>query len=247
MPDKLPSKLRKTPLIECHFEVRFEPAKPGAGELLVGLLYSALSDYQKIDVLPLANVPAEYLAADANLRYGPTRQLSSNNNRISVGERVALFTQVSPYAGWDNFRSSCVALLEALRATKLIGNTERYSLKFVNLLSAPNNNRLPLLNAQFEVGGRTASDAGFHFRTEFPSNTNFITIIEIFSGTFAVSAPVSSLREGLLISVDSIRMSAAEDIWASPVIRLNEIHDLLKINFFTLLKAETLASFEPEY
>jgi len=150
----LPEKLRKPPVVECIFEVRFPPAKEGAGELLTGLLYSKLGDFEKIDALPAANIPAPVRETDPNLRYTFARRLSHGNERVFVGDRSAAFSQVGEYGGWTQFRAKCTRFLRALDETRLLGTMERYSLKFTNVIDSKS---LAPLNAHFELGGSTVA------------------------------------------------------------------------------------------
>jgi uncharacterized protein (TIGR04255 family) len=123
----LPEKLRNPPVVECIFEVRFVPSKEGAGDLLIGLLYSKLGEFERIETLPAANIPNVARDNDPNLRYLYTRQLVRRNTRTLLGDRSAAFSQVGDYGGWSYFRSECIRLLDALRETKLLASAERYS------------------------------------------------------------------------------------------------------------------------
>lgn len=59
VPSKLPEKLRKQPVVEAIFELRFAPAKESVGDILVGMIYSKFPAYEKIEPLPIASVPAK--------------------------------------------------------------------------------------------------------------------------------------------------------------------------------------------
>lgn len=240
----LPEKLRRPPVVECIFEVRFVPSKEGAGELLIGLLYSKLGEFERIEALPAANIPYVVRDNDPNLRYIYTRQLVRQNTRTSLGDRSAAFSQVGEYGGWGCFRSECVRLLNALSETKLLASAERYSLKFLNVIEIPDNSLAPL-DARFELGGSPVVDAfGFRFRTESNSGP-YTTVIDIVSGS--VTLPGGSSKSGLITSIDSIRMREGADIWSNPESKLDEVHDVVKNIFFKLLKPETLAKLEPVY
>ncbi len=241
---RLPEKLRKPPVVECIFEVRFVPSKEGAGELLIGLLYSKLGEFERIEALPAANIPHVARDNDPNLRYLYTRQLVRQSTRTLVGDRSAAFSQVGEYGGWGYFRSECIRLLNALSETKLLASAERYSLKFLNVIEIPDSSLAPL-DARFELGGSPVVDAfGFRFRTESNSGP-FTTVIEIVSGS--VTLPGGSSKSGLIASIDSIRMREGADIWNDPGSKLDEVHNVVKEIFFKLLKPETLAKLEPEY
>lgn len=240
----LPEKLKYPPVVECIFEVRFVPSKEGAGDLLIGLLYSKLGEFERIEALPAANIPHEARENDPNLRYMYTRQLVRKNTRTLVGDRSAAFSQVGEYGGWGYFRSECLRLLGALNETKLLASAERYSLKFLNVIEIPDKTLSPL-DARFELGGSPVIDAfGFRFRTESNSGP-FTSVIEIVSGSVALPSGIS--KSGLIASIDTIRMKEGAEIWNNPESKLEEVHDIVKEIFFKLLKPETLAKFEPLY
>src|SRR5713101_2450570 len=136
MTQKIPKRLKKLPLVETVFEVRFSLAKAGAGELLVGLLYSKFPDAQNVVTLPFASVPPEVREQNPVLRYQHSRQLVLKDSKISLGDYVASFS-ANLYEGWAKFHDGCRRFLTALGETSLLATTERYSLKFVNVISSP--------------------------------------------------------------------------------------------------------------
>src|SRR2546425_13149382 len=89
MTESLPKLLKKCPLHEVYFQLRFTPMKPDAGELLPGLLYTALKEYYS-DVLslPLANVPRDFRKQNPHLLYQPSHRLSSGAHSVHVGDQM---------------------------------------------------------------------------------------------------------------------------------------------------------------
>ena len=74
----LPKKLKKEPLIDAVFEVRFTSAFP-AGGVLPGLLFGNLDGDKKIEQLPLLQLPQVIRDADPNLRFAPLSRLDWGN------------------------------------------------------------------------------------------------------------------------------------------------------------------------
>jgi len=242
MHSKLPEKLVKAPLLETVFEIRFRPSKQSASELLLGLLYSKLPEYQELQRLPVADVPRQIRDSDPNLQYAASHGLSSDTRHILVGDRVVAFSQTAPYVSWTDFQQRIVKVIAAVRETNLIEKTERYSLKAINLIEAEEGSQLSVLNGRFEIAGRTATDRGFHFRSEFLDD-NVLTILEITGG--AKLSVRSETKSGLLIQLDSIRTNETEGIWDEPQLRVDQLHVILKQLFFNTLTAETINRFEP--
>jgi uncharacterized protein (TIGR04255 family) len=239
-----PAKLSIIPILEAVFEVRFSPVTEGAGDVLVGLLYSGFPAYSKVIALPAAAIPRDARDRDPNLRYLPSHQLAGEKKRIQIGDRVVSLSVGAPYEGWKAFRSEILTLIAAVKATNLVGSVERYSLKYVNLIEAEAGKQLSLINGKFEVAGAPASEQGFRFRTELVSD-GFTSIIEIFpSAVVQITAPAHS-KSGILVQVDVIRMSSPEDIWQDAEPRLDELHQRVKTLFFSILTKDTIDSLGP--
>jgi len=242
MPPKLPEKLKRPPVVEAIFELRFAPAKEAAGDILVGMLYSHFGDFQKIEPLPLSTVPREQRDKDANLRYLASHRLTGDGAYILVGDRTVAFGRSPTYQGWTKFREEIVRLLTALRETQLLTTAERYSIKYINLLAASAQEQLSLLNARFELAGQPTSHAGFRFRAERHA-AGIITIIEILTGASA-NLP-GEKREGLLLSVDTICGESPNKVLDDPYRYLDELHFAAKSTFFGLLTDDTLDALGP--
>lgn len=243
---QLPEKLELAPIVEATFELRFQPAKESAADLLVGMLYSnnGLQAYQqRVRALPVANVPRSIRDSDPNLKYLASHQLSGSGSHLMVGDHV-LGLSCTAYDGWDELKKSVKILLEAAKGTNLIGPVERYSLKAMNILPTPVGKALEALNARFEIAGRKAEEQGFHFRTEFVSE-RLTTIIEL-----APNANVTiegQVKSGTLITLDTIRSSDAEEIWSKSDKCLHEVHTELKTLFFSLLTEATIETLKPTW
>jgi uncharacterized protein (TIGR04255 family) len=244
MSQRLPEKLGRAPIIEAAFELRFQPSKEGAADILLGLLYTKLEQYrQKVQALPVASVPRPMRESEPNLRYLATHQLSGNRTHLLIGDRVLGMTRTS-YLGWRNFKEGVKAVLRAAQETDLIGKVERYSLKATNLLPSEPGQVLDALNARFEIAGRAATQYGFHFRTEFVSG-ELTTIVEITTNANVLVEAQSKF--GMLVTLDTIRASGADAIWTEAEGRVEELHVELKELFFNLLTPATIEGLEPVY
>src|SRR5947208_14988444 len=97
---RMPNQLGKSPLVEAIFEMRFEAAAPAAGDLLPGLLYSAMKNqYPQVIPLPLGSIPREIRDKTADLLYQPSHRLANGAHSIQVGDRV-LTVNALAYPGW---------------------------------------------------------------------------------------------------------------------------------------------------
>ena len=243
---RLPQHLNKAPLLEAIFELRFESRIKGLADLLPGALFTSLqADYPQLEPLPLNNVPREMRQSDPVLHYLPSFQLVGAESRILFGDSMIGVIKTLPYHSWNDFRQRIQSLLDAVKRTNWIGGVERFSLKAVNLLSAPIEGQLELLNLKVEIAGKPVSQTGFRLRTE-SSNPPYIKILQI-STNAVMNESDSPQRSGLLIEVDCIRTLSNEDPWSLLPDEIENLHAQQKEAFFSLLTDKTLASLEPTY
>ena len=150
---QLPTTLGKSPLLEALFEIRFQASRPAAGDLLPGILFSALQgQYPDVISLPLARVPRDLRENDVNFLYQPSHQLVGKNSSIQIGDRVlALAVQI--YPGWSEFKMQAEQLVGSGEKTGLIENVERYSFRYINVIPVQEGQpQLQSLNAKIELG-----------------------------------------------------------------------------------------------
>jgi uncharacterized protein (TIGR04255 family) len=135
MVDKIPVRLKKEPLIEAIWEIRFSPAKPLVAGLLPGILFeSSPKKFDNVVKLSFPNLPDFAMEHDPNLRYIPRIRLEGGNLSVQVGNRVLSLSCRRPYCGWSKFSSEIRQLIKVVRKTELIDRLERFSLKYIDLI-----------------------------------------------------------------------------------------------------------------
>ncbi len=89
MRKRIPVRLKREPLLEAVWEVRFTSAKRSVVELLPGLIYKALgSNYPNAVRLPAADIPSVVVEQDPSLRFVPKIRLEGNNHAVQIGDHV---------------------------------------------------------------------------------------------------------------------------------------------------------------
>lgn len=82
-------RLKRDPLWEAVWEVRFTSAKRSVVELLPGLIYKALgSNYPNAVRLPAADIPSVVVQQDPSLRFVPKIRLEGNNHAVQIEGHV---------------------------------------------------------------------------------------------------------------------------------------------------------------
>ncbi len=241
----MPKELRKTPLLEAIFELRFEPDAPAAGDLLPGLLYSVLkTQYPEVVPLPMAKIPRELRDRNPALLYQASHRLTGGPNSVQAGDRV-ISLHSTAYPGWKRFKEMGQFVIEAAKGTGLIKSVDRFSFKYVNLIDASETEQqLPLLNARIDLIGSAPLERGFLLRAELEDG-DFITIIELMTRAGVKDPSSGKERSGLLVTVDTLRGGIGNEFLMKPSDLLEEGHSVAKNKFFSLLTESTLTRLEP--
>ena len=245
--NKIPVRLRKEPLIEAVWEVRFTSEKQNVADLLPGLIYNAIPGrYPNIVRLPVADIPAPIAERDPNLRYVPKIRLEGDNQAIQIGEHVLSLSCRRPYSGWKSFSADIRNLIAVGRETGLINHLDRFSLKYIDLIQLVQPPDLCVLNIDLKLGGHPVAKQPVQLRTEIIEE-GLIHIIQVVSPA-EVSLPGDATRpEGVLLDIDTIASFKEDGSWGDVEKRLDVAHSASKKIFFNLLTAETIARLEPEY
>lgn len=81
---RIPVRLRKEPLLEAFWEMRFAGSSQAVSELLPGMLFKAFQGkYTNLVKLPTSNIPIQVADKDQNLRYAPRLRLENMETRQS--------------------------------------------------------------------------------------------------------------------------------------------------------------------
>jgi uncharacterized protein (TIGR04255 family) len=244
--NKIPVRLKKEPLLEAVWEIRFRMAKPSVLDLLPGLIYNAQSGkYPRTVRLPAADIPSTVVDIDASLRCLPKIRLEGDNYAVQISECAVSLSCPRPYSGWELFSKEIRVLAELLRGTTLIEQLERFSLKYVDLVEVKQPPDLGCLNVEVRLGGYQIDTRPVHLRSEVREG-GLIHIIQIVSPAHAI-LPSGEEPVGVLLDIDTICPLDGNGSWEMLESHLEEVHSASKRMFFGLLTVETLRELEPEY
>ena len=247
MKNKIPVRLKKEPLIEAVWEIRFLDAKPSVAELLPGLVFNALPDkYPNIIRLPSADIPAPIIEQTSKFRYLPKIRLEGKNQAVQIGEHMVSLSCRRPYSGWKTFSEDIRRLMEVVRDTGLIYGLERFSLKYIDLIELDDPPSLSCLDLKLKMGGYEIDTRPLQLRTEI-KECDLIHIIQVVSPAEASIPGESSRVRGVLLDIDSIRPMKENESWPDVDSHIDDVHLSSKKMFFGLLTSETIDNLEPEY
>jgi uncharacterized protein (TIGR04255 family) len=245
----LPKKLKKEPLVDAVFEIRFS-SSIAASNVLPGFFFAKLKPKEwKVDSLPVAQIPSQIRNQDPNLRYQPLTRINWDNFLILVGDTVLGVAVKMPYLGWSKFRERIIKVFELLRDTEIIQTIERYSLKYVDVVEADSlDEQIQRVNLNIKVGNHILREETFSVRLEIPSD-NLLNIIKI-AAPATYTNKDGQIKNGILVDIDSIcnfHTSDLSKLISDLPTRLDAIHDGNKKIFFDCLKPETIQYLEPIY
>lgn len=249
MKRRIPKRLKKEPLLEAVWEIRFGAnSDVSVGEMLPGMLYQSLRERYPVTVrLPVADIPRPIAQQDKNLRYVPVVRMEGPLEApfaIQVGDRMVSLNKRRPYSGWDEFSKRISELAQLLHSTGLIQKPERFSLKYIDLIELDTPPSLASLQVSLSAAGRDLGNRPVQLRTEI-NDDPFIHILQVASPVDVVIDGKDRLQ-GTLVDIDTIH-PAADDFWSTLDQGLNEAHDRSKRLFIDLLTDDALASLEPVY
>ncbi|MGH7486855.1 MAG: TIGR04255 family protein, partial [bacterium] len=180
--ERIPKALRQDSIIEAVFEIRFKSLEPSAADLLPGMVLPRLrSRFQTLQALPLAQVPRAMRQLQPALAYQPVNALVGANIRLGLGDQVASLSVIRPYPGWAKFRPQIGEAIEALEKTGIIGEIERFSLKYVNVLPLGKDaSDLSILRLKLELGAFELRGPGRIIRAEIEHNGS-IHVVQVSS------------------------------------------------------------------
>lgn len=244
----LPTKLKKEPLIDGVFEIRFKSDFP-AGGILPGLLFGRLGGQATIEQLPVSQIPQQARDLDPNLQFAPLSRLDWENYYINVGDRSLSVGFKYPYPGWSNFKPAIIKIMEALKDANVIKSVERYSLKYIDLIPAVSlQEQVALVNLDITLAGHTLKSEAFQLRLEIPVD-DFVHAVQVVSSATATLLTGES-KQGLVVDVDTIAIQKSisfNELLTGFSEKLEAIHQANKKVFFDCLTPETIAALEPEY
>lgn len=247
MEENIPAKLRKEPLLEAVWEIRFKSAKNSVAELLPGLIFNALPNkYPNIIRLPAADIPDLIITQEPNLKYIPKIRLVGGSKAIQIGEYMISVSYGYPYPGWKEFSKEIQTLITILRNTGLIEQMERFSLKYVNIIEFEQLPNLRCLKLELKIGGQDFDTKPVQLRTEIKKG-NLVHIIQIVSPAEATIVGKAGNIKGVLLDIDSIKLMKENESYDYITTHLDRVHLSSKKMFFGLLTGETIENLGPEY
>lgn len=245
---KLPKKLKKEPIIDAVFELRFNSTVPSSS-ILPGILFNKLSGTKTIEKLPAAQLPEQVRAADPNLQFAPLTSITCGAFVFLISDRSMAVACKVPYPGWTAFKTSILDAMKHIDEAGIVASVQRYGLKYVDMIPPTSGaDRISLVNLDLTLGKNKLSKETFQVRVEIVNN-DIINVVQVISSA-EIIFPNGNKKEGLIIDIDSI--TNVDSITMKNFIKnlpniLENLHDINGQLFFDCLTDSTIASLDPIY
>jgi uncharacterized protein (TIGR04255 family) len=248
MASKLPTKLKKEPLVDVVFEIRFSARVP-ASNILPGILYDKLDGEKILEQMPAAQLPKQMRDADPNMQFAPLVKIIWKEYLIMVSDKSVAIACKMPYPGWINFHKAIIQVLNNVAQISAIETVQRYSFKYLDLLPFTSvKDQVSAVNLKVTVGAHKLERERFQFRIEIPHD-GYIKSIQIITDA-SVTTIDKKTMQGLVVDIDTICNVSDEpikDFIVGLEDKLNKIHDISKATFFECITSDTLKVLEPSY
>lgn len=245
---RVPSRLRRDPILEAICEIRFDSESKNVAALLPGLLFKRLGkSYPTLERLPVADLPVEIRDTVPDSVHQPHFRLHGDIGILQIAERkISVASLHEKYPGWATFRPVVCEAWNAAVETDLIKTVNRVSVKFVNMVDISEEMMLSdVMSMRFHLGEREIRREPFQFSTEVENNGH-VSVLQIMNPAKA-TFPNGSSRTGMLLDVDTIKVVEGEVPFTEVGTLLDAAHDEEKRVFFSLLTQKTVDRMEPEY
>jgi uncharacterized protein (TIGR04255 family) len=241
IPERLPIRISPCPIVQAIFEARFVSPQPWP--TMPGLLFAQIREkYPEQKTLPVAQLPEEIRRQDPTLVILPLMQFLGENFIVQLGPRVInLVTKPNMYPGWPAIEQELKWLLERIKASGFVGETERLGARYIDFFGGDvfSGLRLGLQINDKPIQG-TQTDI-----TTFLRKDALSIRLQVTNG--AIVATKEGPKTGSVLDIDAWFGPLDVDLFGNGLARFAEAHYATKGLFFGLLKPELLSKLNPAY
>ncbi|WRQ32330.1 TIGR04255 family protein [Bacteroidales bacterium MB20-C3-3] len=233
---KLPKNINPCPIVDALLEVRFTSTINA--NAVFGLIYSVLQkDFQKVETLPILQLPDVVRASDPNLKYKPYYKISNENFVIQIGPDVILISSFPRYLGWEIFSKIIFDVLTKIEQIGIINVIERIGIRYINFFE---NNIFEKINLKVSIGSNDVLCKNTIIRTEIEQGEYSSTL------QLANNAIING-KNGSIIDIDTFVTKNLVNFFSKKNELINAGHLKEKELFYSLLSSEFLSTLNPTY
>jgi uncharacterized protein (TIGR04255 family) len=234
---KLPKTITPCPIKDALLEIRFSTKMhPNA---VFGLIYNALRhDFlNKVESLPILQLPEALRAADPNFRYKPHYKISNDTIVVQIGPDVLSISSFPKYIGWEAFSKKIISIIDKVEKIKIIDKVNRLGIRYVNFFES---DIFTNINVKICIQEKNINYKNTVIRTEI-GHKDFKSTLQIANNAY------NQTTAGSVIDIDTFKENGLDDFFKQKETIINSGHTKEKELFYSLLKKEFLTSLNPEY
>lgn len=236
MEKKLPKSIIDCPIVDSLIEIRFKSNINH--NAIFGIIYNSLrSDFQKVENLPILQIPEAIRMKDPNLKYKPLYRISNKDFVVQIGPDVLAIGAYPKYVGWEKFSKTIFNTLNTIESLNIISEVERLGIRYINFFQG---NIFDNIKLEINLGGSSILNQKSVFRTEI-NHGNFSSVLQISNDA------QSEGKHGSIIDIDCSKTKGLQDFFKNKESLINEGHSKEKELFFDLIRVEYLNNFNPTY
>jgi uncharacterized protein (TIGR04255 family) len=232
----LPINISPCPILDALVEVRFS-SKINANAVF-GLIYNVLQkDFEKVESLPILQLPDVVRTSDPNFRYKPHYRILNSDFVIQIGPDVLSISSFPKYVGWNLFSETIFNVLLMIEKIGIINKIERIGIRYVNFFE---NNIFDKINLDVCIGSAKILYKNTVVRTEIEQG-------EYGSTLQIANNAINNGILGSIIDIDTFTISNLQTFFDRKTEIINNGHTKEKELFYSLLKPDFLNTLNPKY
>jgi len=232
----LPKQINPCPILDALFEIRFSTTiHPSA---VFGMMYNGLKeDFQKVDNLPILQLPEAVRANDPSFKFKPHYRISNEDFVVQIGPEVLTISSFPTYAGWKKFSAQINSILNKVKNIKIIDSVSRIGIRYINFFEK---DIFKDIDLKIYIGKDDIAYQNTVIRTEIEH--------KYFKSTLQVANNANHQNKlGSIIDIDTFRDANLENFFTKKEEIINLGHEFEKELFFSLLKSDFLKELNPVY
>jgi len=224
-----------SPIIDSIVEVRYDSTLPI--QALVGILFQEFgSHFERIDDLPILQLPIEVRMNDPELKKQPQYRLVGQEFVVSVGEGLiaisaAIDRATRYYQGWEIFGGFAFKILDFLSKNGSVTTYSKIDVRYINYFEKEGITEK--VNLDIKVAGKSVSQ-------------NLTVFFEDQAGDYLTKVQMASKAnvQGLFVALAGtvVDIGATYEKPESNIGKvkehINKLHDTVEIKFFEIVKTE---------
>jgi uncharacterized protein (TIGR04255 family) len=239
---RLPKQISPCPISECIIEIRFQ-AKVEA-EAVFGIIYNVFrNDFNKVEKLPILQLPEAVRSVDPNLMFQPVYRLSAGRWILQIGARVLSLSCVGEYLGWTVISEKANWAFGKLQSLDFLSHISRFGIRYINFFE--DLDIFENITLRVSKDGQPLQSRGAVLRFEL-FEREFLEILHIAK---PAEAPGKSgkITSGSVIDIDIVKEPTNRIAFDEIPSVLETSHVVEKTIFFGLLEPTFLQTLNPIY